>query len=156
MKIVIALTALLFVFQLASMPLQQTPDDPKVAIPDTSRFSDAKAIALLPEIDPRVVERKRQLRAFQRTGYARTLAELMGNDALMALISSLKTNLIIEYAISHVPFEVDIAARKFTHKDTIDAVVTPFVPVFPPVPHRAEMSPIYMDWHFPEDPWRRE
>jgi hypothetical protein len=121
--------------------------------------SDTEAFfrRVMKETPPRkLLERKKDLRARQREGYARTLTELSAGDALMALIAFVKTSLIVDYSISHVPVAVDIAADELSRSDSINAVVNPYQPILPQFPHQPNMAAFNLNYRFPQDPWRKE
>jgi hypothetical protein len=102
----------------------------------------------------KLLDRKKELRALQGKGYARTLTELKAGDELMALIAFIKTNLTVDYSISHVAVAVDIATP--SPRDSIDAVVNPYEALLPVLPRKPEMMEFNLDYRFPGDPWRKE
>jgi hypothetical protein len=93
-----------------------------------------KAISAM--TSPAMEERKRIRRNMQREGYANVLIDALSQDGLMSLISFLKTQLHIEYAISHRPIIVNVPIVGGEGK-TLEVALPD-------------------DWGFPVDPWKKE
>jgi hypothetical protein len=106
---------------------------------------------------PKLEERKRLLRSFQRRGYSSTLAEVIRNDGFTALASFLRTRLQIEYSIPHEPVMVDISARQELPPDSLSLLPRSKPTIMLPTrPNQSMRIGLDLDWTFPDDPWKRE
>ncbi len=147
-----AFVALLMFLQASSPAVEHNEGDTSVRT-DTESFSRKLAREPLP---PKLIERRKELRAIQRAGFARTRTELEAQDIFMAFLSFIKTQLTVEHSISHRSIAVYLYPNQPTRQDTINALVTPYAPRLPEIPPEPFEWEFNINYRFPDDPWKKD
>lgn len=105
--------------------------------PDTmDRLAQEFRTQLKTLTSPALEERRRTRAGIQRNGYANTLMNVLGQDAVAAAVAYARMKLLIEYAVSHRPLFISVPVARGEGRMVALALID--------------------DWSFPADPWKRE
>jgi hypothetical protein len=130
MRMPVAASLLVFVlFHFGHTATAQSP-----TVPHIDSLSSLLNIEVSKLTSPALEHRKHIRRNMQQIGYANVLEDVIRTDGLRALISYLKMQLHIAFAISHRPLFIHIPIDRSRGKTW--------------------SVQLHDDWTFPDDPWR--